>query len=65
MQGEDLEVSIQLITGYKQIIGELLRTIDCLLIALEIEADYPGERTREEISNAKALYQELVDIGYK
>lgn len=50
--------------GLQRIIRLCLETIDNLIIAIELEADYPGERSREEITNAKALKKELVDLGF-
>jgi tRNA U34 5-carboxymethylaminomethyl modifying GTPase MnmE/TrmE len=64
MQGEDYSFVPDLVMGSsRQLIRELLATIENLLIALEVEADYPGERTREEIANAKAIHKECVDLG--
>lgn len=66
MLGEDeTMLSMSLVMGYKRIIKELIETIDNLLIAIELEADYPGERSREEITNAKAIVKELIDLGHK
>ena len=66
MQGEDQVLKLESrLLGHMQYIRELLNTIESLLIALELEADYPGERTREEISNSKAMLKEAVDLGYR
>lgn len=66
MQGEDQVLRLESrLLGLDRYIRELLDTIENLLIALELEADYPGERTREEIANAKALLKESVDLGFK
>jgi len=53
-----------MMTGHKRVIKELIEANQGLTTAFELEADYPGERSREEVSNSKALVKELIDSGY-
>lgn len=53
-----------MMTGRERIIKKLIEALQGLLTAFELEADYPGERSREEASNSQALVKELIDSGY-
>lgn len=66
MQGEDQVLRLESrLLGLERYIREALDVIENLIIALELEADYPGERSREEMMNAKSFLKESIDLGLK
>lgn len=66
MQGEDQVLKLESrLLGHEQYTRELLTTIESLITPLEQGVDYPSEHTRKQISNAKAILKEAVDLGYR